>query len=208
MVRAVSLVAILVAMAWSAGQVLAASSTAVPGECFPDGSRTLAQSNEARVYKGSNGARYGCLFKTGHRVRLASAARPLRAIRTAGPFAAFSEAPYHDGALDEDVPWTVFSIGLCRDDGRRFKYTVATTRVFDLVVSRYGDVAWIVAGPHGYDVNAIDASTSDPHQPTVLGSGDDIDPRSLTISGTTVKWRESGDFHSARMKPRVSSCRP
>src|SRR4051812_8079688 len=128
MVRVASVLTILVAMAWSASQVLAAPSAARSGPCFPAGSKTLAVSDQLRVYKKANGARYGCVFKTGKRALLATPPKPLRAIRAGGLFAAYSQAPYFDGGLGDDVPWEVVSVGLCRRDGRRYKYIVATTR--------------------------------------------------------------------------------
>jgi hypothetical protein len=136
--------------------------------------------------------------------------------RTRGPFAAFVRPAHHDGATDEDVLATVYSIGLCRRDARRFKYVfvageaLGSHPVTDLVLSRYGDVAWIARPAHAgafYAVMKLDASTR-PREARVLAFRRDVGPRSLRISGTRISWREGGRSVSDRLKPRVASCRP
>ena len=167
----------------------------------------MARSAEARVFEKANGARYGCLYATGKRRLVATAAKPLRAIRAGGPFVAFSQASFHDGATDNDIPWEVFSVGLCRGDARRFKYIIATTRVTDLVVSRHGDIAWIAKGDGGYVIYKADGSTENPRDPTVVAGNRHIDPDSLKVSGTRIKWVENGEPAMDRLRPRVSVCR-
>jgi hypothetical protein len=184
--------------------------------CDPAGSTTVARSADGRLFTSRGGALYGCLFAKSRPLFLVSGSLPAVTPRTRGPFAAFVRPAHHDGATDEDVRATIYSIGLCRRDARRFKYIAPAGEAFgnhpvsDLVLSRYGDVAWIARPARAggfYAVLKLDASTN-PRAPQVLGFARDVGPRSLRISGTRISWREGSRSFSDRLKPRVASCRP
>jgi hypothetical protein len=71
--------------------------------------------------------------------------------------------------------------------------------VVGLVVKTDGSVAWIaeVAGlpgraPTEYEVHAVDKSGS-----RVLASGTEIAPKSLALSGSTLRWTAGGKLFSA-----------
>jgi hypothetical protein len=196
---------------------IAATADGASSSCNPAGSVTVARSADGRLFTSRSGALYGCLFAAPRPLFLASGTLPVGTPRTRGPFAAFVRPAHHDGATDEDVRATLYSIGLCRRDARRFKYvapageaTLGKNPVSDLVLSRYGDVAWIARPAHAggfYAVMKLDATTN-PRAPRVLAFSRDVSPRSLRISGTRISWREGGRPVSGRLKPRVASCRP
>jgi hypothetical protein len=187
---------------------LGASAGAASPACGPAGSRTVVASKRAVIFHSRGGAFYGCLAARGKPVFLALDTLPLGTPHVAGPFAAFSRPAHHDGATDEDVPATVLSIGLCRSDGRRFKYNrAAGDSVSDLVLSRYGDVAWIARQGGTYRVAKLDASTTRTRPVTVAESGA-IAPRSLTLKSGRISWRDGTARHSARLRPLRSTCRP
>jgi hypothetical protein len=187
------------------------------GSCTPRGSKTLAHSRDARVFRGASGAFYGCLTHTGARTFLATKSVPIDNVRTAGPFAAFSRAGFRDGESGDQIPATVSSIGLCRGEKgrapRRYKYIVQTAdSVTDLVLSRDGDVAWIAAVPGGVPtVYKLDADAqrdrSGGAKPVEVGSGTGVDPRSLALNGDRLSWREDGQSRSDTLKRRVATCR-
>jgi hypothetical protein len=199
--------------------LVAASATAraAPSGCDPAGSTTVARSHDARLFTSRGGALYGCLFATQRPLFLNTGTLPVAAPRTRGPFAAFAVPAHHDGATDEEVRATIYSIGLCRRDARRFKYAgpageagPGKSPVSDLVVSRYGDVAWIArpAHPGGYyALMKLDATTN-PRAPRVMAFTRELAPRSLRLSGTRFSWSEGGRRFGGRLKPRVASCRP
>jgi hypothetical protein len=188
--------------------VALADARATRSGCAPAGSRTVVAAKDARVFRSRGGAYYGCLLTRGKPVFLATRTLPFDTPRAAGPFAAFSLPAHHDGALDDDVPATVRSIGLCRSDARRFKYnTAAGGRVSDLVLSRRGDIAWIARRGGGYRVLKLDATTGR-HKPATLAQSATIAPRSLTLKRGRLRWRDGASRRSARLKPLLSTCRP
>lgn len=204
--RGLGLGASLIAVAAVAG--LAGPADAGSSGCTPAGSTTVAAGKAARIFRSHGGAFYGCLRSRGVPVFLATKTLPLRTAHVAGPFAAFSRPPHHDGQTDEDMPATVSSIGLCRSDARRFKYNVgAGDAVTDLVVSRHGDIAWIARVGGIYRVVKLDTSAS--RRPgSVLDRSATIAPRSLTLKSGRVSWRDASVRHSARLRTTVSTCRP
>jgi hypothetical protein len=177
----------------------------------------LAQSSEARVFRGSNGAFYGCLFSTGRNTFLATKSIRIRNVHTAGPFAAFSRAGFRDGESGEDIPTVVESVGLCRGgrgDRRMLKWIASTgdrpsgeDSVTDLDVSRHGDIAWIATDGAGYQVFKLDATSAKSREPRLLGEGEEVDPRSLRIKGSRVTWSQGGEPTSAPLRKRVATCR-
>ena len=71
--------------------------------------------------------------------------------------------------------------------------------VFGLRVSRLGRVTWIARGVDGFEVHRADAAGRD----RVLDSGPRIEPRSLTVRRTKLRWRNGSrvrraDFHGMR----------
>lgn len=168
----------------------------------------MVAAKDARVFRSRGGAYYGCLLTRGKPVFLATRTLPFGTPRAAGPFAAFSLPAHHDGALDDDVPAIVLSIGLCRSDARRFKYNAAAGgRVSDLVLSRHGDIAWIARQGGGYRILKLDATTGRDKPATVARSAT-IAGRSLTLKRGRLRWRDGATRRSARLKPLPSTCRP
>jgi hypothetical protein len=189
--------------------VARAGAASARSACTPAGSKTVVTGKSSRVFRSRGGSFYGCLFARRKPVFLATGTLPLGAPRVGGPFAAFSRRAHHDGsALEEDVPATVLSIGLCRNDRRRFKYdTGAGGRVSDLVVSSRGDIAWIAHQAGAYRVFKLDATTPR-RKPATVSTSATIAPRSLTLKRGRISWRDAGSRRSARLKPLLSTCRP
>jgi hypothetical protein len=208
--RALLLVALTAVAA--AGAIGSPATADQPSSCDRPGSRTLAQSSEARIFRNRGGAFYGCLFRTGKNVFLETKSIPIRNVRTAGPFAAFSRGAYHDGQNGFDVPTTVSSIGLCR--GRPGKWVAQTgdaplgeDAVTDLELSRHGDIAWIATSGAGYAVYKLDADAKVDRKPILLAEGEEVDPRSLRLRGSHITWSQGGEPASAPLKRLVGACR-
>jgi len=93
-------------------------------------------------------------------------------------------------------------------DGHRFRNLDVSSEtlpgrareVADLELKANGSVAWIVdrfefmGSPHTIDVVAVDSAGR-----RVLDSGTDVDPKSLTLTGSTLTWVKSGATRSASL---------
>jgi hypothetical protein len=207
-------VAALSSILASAGPASAASSK----PCAKRGSETFAKSRDGRVFRSANGAFYGCLYSTGATTFLSTKSVPIQNVHTVGPFAAFSRPNFRDGESGDDIPTTVVSIGLCRGKSgrspRRYKYVTAAQGLFvtDMVMSRHGDIAWIAQDEAGNRrVLKLDADAQRDRfgsaVPVELAAGPDIDPKSLTLSGSRLSYRQGGAAKTTTLKKRVATCR-
>ena len=200
----------------------AALAVALPGggasaserSCAGKAARVLARGDEALAYRAANGAYYGCLYRTGRSLFIRTAALPLHNVRSHGPFVAFSIQRYVNGEDGSDQPAAVFSIGVCRRDGRRFKHVgasgdaaVGDDPVTDLVLTRTGEIAWIAAPPEaGGEVRVMKADASG--GTTTVATGTDIGVHSLRLRGRRLSWTRAGTREGERLRTRVSTCRP
>jgi hypothetical protein len=177
--------------------------------CSHKGSRTVLATDQARIYRQtgrteSGDLEYllrGCLYRTNRRVLLAEGSgdglfEQVESLRLAGRFAAF-------GVTGSIKALTLGSAVRVVDLRRRKRRDAAPRqnpfKTFDLELKRNGSVAWI-AGPRPgfaatgpFQVFKTDASG----RQLLLASGDDIDPRSLALSGSHVYWTQGGAPFSA-----------
>jgi hypothetical protein len=177
--------------------------------CLPSGSRTLRQNSRARVYR-RGGLTFGCLFDRGRPVELALGAEETidgEPIDLTGPLVAYPVL--YCGV--EDCSSVVELVDLRgRFDGERRALTDRTVPddhppVPDVEVASNGAVAWIAcpeltcAGRGLKRVWVADSTASDGVSRSI-GRGRGIAPRSLTVSGSRVRWIDRGRMRSARIR--------
>ncbi|MEZ5121961.1 MAG: hypothetical protein R2736_10365 [Solirubrobacterales bacterium] len=177
------LVALSVVLALAA--VPAASAKRAP-RCPPHGAQVVQKTVRAAVFvRASTGAYVGCLRPRGSARRLATPDdiySSVDAVALAGRFAAyvFSETP----ACKADCPPDVTGSGrvgvVDLRTGRRAGASALGVQA--LALTRSGTAAYLVAD----GLHALSA-TGD----VVLDTGD-IPPKSVTASGTTIRWTNAG----------------
>jgi hypothetical protein len=181
--------------------------------CASQPGKTILSSSEARVFEqrrvfywGFVPFAYACLYSVDQRVALGpdgfderGVGLRLRQFRLAGPYLAYGcggnwmdrcrsgvrVVDLRDGSVRRPLmPDWVFDLN---------GWTVPT----DVELKGNGSVAWILAGPVGWprEVGALDTNGQ-----RLLDSGARIDPASLTLDGTTVRWRKGDQMHSAALE--------
>jgi hypothetical protein len=182
----------------------ATAAGAVTPSCAAKGSKTLASNSTARVFERAHeeGDRlYGCLRSVGRRIALADAyddgyveSGAYDQVRLAGRFVVFRytavdmscKAACPPGYDTADVDHTIFDL-------RRRKFSTVEDDVLEgaVALSAYGG-AWIERTRLGPAVIARDRKGQ-----RVLDRGD---VASLTVSGSTVRWTQSGAPQQARLR--------
>ena len=178
--------------------------------CGPAGARTLAADAKARVYA-TGGQVYGCSRGAQRRFALGGQ-RSCLGGSLAGPFALMgSRVAYGVERCGVDTGRSLILVRAL-DTGRVSVDLPATSsrvgvesyvRVTAIVLSPSGSVAWItqagsiVAHRQLTEVHAARAGGA--AGPRVLDAGPGIATRSLSLSGSTVRWRDGGRMRSARL---------
>ena len=187
---------------------LAPGARAAQASCPPSGARTLAVNGAAYLYTQS-GSLYGCLGTRATRLGAAPAVRlpgaPRVALYALGPrYAGIALA-----SMGVDTSSSVVAVVDLRS-GRTVARAPATTperraesfiSVTALLLDPHGTLAWIGAR------SAVGAFTPifEVHTLTTAGanhllaSSAQIDPRSLTLAGETLHWRQANAPHSHRI---------
>jgi hypothetical protein len=176
--------------------------------------KTVARTSAVRIYrdgsKGGSGKKvpryFACLrhAKTAAR-RLPVAAADtvgfmtLHSFRITGHFVAYVQR----GEYPEDLSESVWSLSVATGTSRLYYSTDGFFDVTSLVVNRIGSVAYI-------DRNVASSPNYPDRKPATfhvyrgvggkrlqLDSGEDIDPESLTVVGSEVRWVRGGQPRSA-----------
>lgn len=185
--------------------------------CAMKGSKTLAASEHARVYRtphDADGDRdvVGCLYRTGRRRILGSGGsefNPIAAetyvgrVRLAGRFVAFSDhitGRWGQGFTIEVVDLrsgkrrTAWGIPPRRDSGQ-------SADVESIVLRKNGSAAWMYvfrASPEATLERFVAKLDGDGQ--ARLAEGADIEPGSLALANATVYWTQAGQPRSAPLR--------
>jgi hypothetical protein len=186
------------------GAAAATSSAGAALPCGPAGARTLAASQQARVYV-SGGIVYGCASNARKRIRLGEETSCIGTplidpVRVTGGLAA-----YGSETCGIDTGSTVVVVRRLTD-GRQLRSKPATSpvgpesyeSVTSLVVARDGAVGWIATGQSvGNHHAVVEVWRSDRRGTARLDSGSAVRSRSLRLTGSTLRWRHGTGTRTA-----------
>lgn len=202
--RRIGLVTFVLVAAW----LVQSATAAAPGaSCGRPQGQTLAQSASARAYT-LNGEVYACAIPNGV-VRHLGSASVCVGTKRAAPVAV-------DGGF---VAYALESCGIDTGSsqvivmrartGKRLHADPATTEptgpesyetVQSLVVKRNGSDAWIaVANSLGTHKTMTEVHAHGTGGFVLLDSGSAINPSSLRLAGSTLRWRHGSRKHSSRL---------
>jgi hypothetical protein len=178
--------------------------------CLSTGSRTLATTNLARIYK-KNGKTFGCLYSVNRRLQIGTYGSNIvamggqRNVRVAGRFVAFEQfatgkdlALYTVKVYDLRTRRPVIEVGTGKTPPiADFEAGIGpTTR---LRLRPTGQVAWIArdltVSPPRYEVHTHGRNDH------VLASGADIEPASLGLIGNRLSWKQAGKRYHTTLGP-------
>ncbi len=182
-----------------------------PARCAVAGSKTVAASARIRVFKAVSKrddlpSFYGCLYSRNNRIRLSvetdgTSTFRMRLLTLAGTYVAFAESQTSDEIGDR--PDQVIAVNLATGARRTIRTgpNVAAQpplpRVSDLVLTRSGSLAWIVALEGRNEVHRRDIGAS---ADTVLDSGPEVQEGSLGLARSLIYWTKGGLAASAPIK--------
>jgi hypothetical protein len=184
--------------------------------CQLAGSKTETSSRNARAFsrrtvvRGSSVRRwYGCLHSRNRRYVLGDVGPSGEFLDRVAPLRLAGRFVGHANEFTASSGDAVGAIVVVRDlrtgaVRHRFENASDFARydVTDLEQRTSGSVAWIAAtSPFGppttnYEVRAMSGSS----ERAVLDSGPGIEPRSLTLRGTTLRWRNAGAERSVTLE--------
>lgn len=197
----------------AAGSWISAADGRTPGKCIAEGSKTVAFSAHARVFR-LRGGTYGCLLSTGRRVMLGQyvpkddyGESGQRNVVLAGRYVAFESFSVGRGRSLYRVSVVDLRTGTVLHDAATVPVSPAndsqqeavglgpTTRIR---LRSTGQVAWIARDPYGaspvYVIRKIDDRRS-----IDLDNGEDIGATSLRLSGSTLRWTHAGQPRTAQL---------
>jgi hypothetical protein len=198
---------------------LPAAAGAKSSSCASSGSKTLAQSEYARVYAPARVKKppaiatgrvgvYGCVFKTGRRTRLdggRSAPVHVAPIRLNGRYVAFERGI--GSGMGEPLSIRVFDLktGRLHREAEDPGFGDPDFAVTDLVVTAGGAAAWIVdtQGPDERGGSRPEVHTLDADGRQIRDLASDAEPielGSMALAGATVYWTKGGVARSYRLR--------
>jgi hypothetical protein len=217
--RSTAMWLVVLATVLTAAVTLPAISEASRARCQSPGSRTVVSSSHARVFaKVTKQTRlnretsyYGCLFSVGRKYRIgivdhdAQHSFSLSPMRLRGRYVGFADQYGHPaGGTYAAIRVVDLRTGeqLHGIDTPRMEDLAPELLVTDLVLRPNGNVAWILTKNRVlprpvYDVYKHDPSA--PERQRALDSSRAIDPNSLTLAGSTVRWSKRGVRRSATL---------
>lgn len=183
--------------------------------CIPSGSTVLARNRYVWVYRtrarraGEPAATMACLAgHTGHITLLAPTRLNRRSslgpFELAGRVAAYLETEFGvDSGTTQLVVVDVGARRVLRSTGVG-QYVdagiISSEQVTRFVVTPRGSVAWsAVQTEHREQVGVSIYAAPREGAPALVEVGADIDPGSLTLAGTTLRWTRAGAAHTAAM---------
>lgn len=176
--------------------------------CGPKSAKTLARSSSARLFL-RQAKIYGCANGKRHQFLIGNQSSCLVAPGLASPVAAAGQLAGY-GLVRCLVDTRSASVVIRRlSDGKQLNRLAASTgkqrpesfdSVASLVLRSDGSVAWIttVASPLAR-VSTAEVHRADRHGAALLDSGPAINPRSLSLHGSTVSWTDGGSRRSASL---------
>ena len=186
------------------GAALAQSPAGTSPLCGPTSARTLAASHQARVY-GSGAVVYGCAKSGRSSIRLGERGSCIGAARIVPITVTDSLAAYGSETCGIDTGSTLVVVRRLTDGQQLHSSPAAAPvgpesyeTVTSLVLKGDGAVAWIATVMSiGNHRAAVEVWRSDRHGTTRLDSRADTRPRSLRLRGSTLRWRDGTQTHTA-----------
>jgi hypothetical protein len=194
-----------------------AASARTEAPCAMKGSKTLAASSYARIYRTPElkaGGRdvYGCVYRTGHRRYLGSggskvdfiaAETYIGRVALAGRFVAFSDHITGRWGVGFSIEVVDLTTGTRRTatgvPSRRDSSQQAD--VDSIVLRKNGSAAWMYSfRPSPDDPRERFVAKLDSDGQAELARGFDIEPHSLALGGATVYWTQAGAPRSATLR--------
>lgn len=174
------------------------------GPCWPAGSRTIVRTDRGRVYTGSDGRDYGCLFSVGRSIRLDPGEAPNgRPYVLHAPYVAYRQVIRHADTHRISVDLDVLDLRSGRskhhvkdvfDHERRTGINRNQATLPSLVLKGNGSVAWISMVPWSYlrfvyrlDTRGIERLDLDAQ----------IRKHSLRLRRGRLSWVRDGVTHTA-----------
>jgi hypothetical protein len=192
------------------------------GSCTPPRTRTLEDDGSFRIYaeryvydpvipgRANGGGVYGCNRSTGQRWFLApdgpsdgyidhyECGESLGELATAGALALFSvDGQCTNGAATDRMRIIDLTTGTLRLDTDPRVAPFPAGFVEDVALAPTGSAAWTVCQFQGHTCQVVDETAYGPN--TLLDQGDTIDPKSLTLDGTTLSWHNNGETKTATL---------
>jgi hypothetical protein len=183
------------------------------GSCATARGKTILTTATSRVYKtwgvdevGSDRYAYACRFG-GHAIALgASSGDPdgtTQHFQLAGPYVSFVSYANNESGLDEHV-----AVVDLRGFGRTVRDAAPSTRnaaygfAAKPLLSARGSSAWVAE-----DCGHADRACGQPYEVWIadragtrrVDQGDQIDPKSLTLDGSALTWRNNGETKTATL---------
>jgi hypothetical protein len=162
--------------------------------------RYIRDRDEVRTY-------YGCLRRVGRPFELGSVdengVERLDSFIAAGPYLAFQGYDGNSSATSVTLARIDLRNGRIRQNNTEFgSYLSASNALEDVVLTRYGALAWIVASSNGFDPLERRVEKLDRDGQVVLDRGPGVDRHSLaaTSSGTRLYWTNAGQPRSAALR--------
>ncbi len=168
------------------------------GSCAPAGSRVLASSGVAALYR-AGGSVYGCLGSRDTLLGPSSAlSHPTRIARQvlAGRFAGVDVAQMGVDTFASSVKVVDLASGATVASApatAALRRPESFIQVSAMAITPAGTLAWIgSASAIGMPAPTYEVRTLHGSAQRLLARGPRIDPHSLALSGTTLRWRQDG----------------
>lgn len=203
-----------------AGLLMPSASTAATKRgCFPKDGHGVLRTDRARIFSRPGGPDfYGCLFATGRPLAIGEEEAPdsgsgtfLNGFRVAGPFVAYIESGSGRYEPTVDHLW-LYDLRRSHDEDLAtfgFLYPppypapLRKVRITDMELKRTGATAWIhqplLADTFDSPLGPPQVMKHDRGGTASLDTGPGIDPKSLTLSGSTLTWTNGGQPRTATL---------
>lgn len=178
--------------------------------CEAANRETLADTSAVRVYRVTRGELedrvFACLKRNGRKTWLWFHGEDVELhfvepIRIEGPLVGFGAGTI--GRAHNQGTW----VEVIDTRTRRSLFSRRErdgTRILDLELTAGGSAGWIAEdGEGGFPVRRLDGLGA-----ADLDDGAGVDPQSLTLSGSELRWTKSGEPRSAPIAPAAGTCRP
>ncbi len=202
------IIALIVAVGAISACSAAAATTSTPAApCGPTAARTLAASGSARVYAVGRLV-YGCAAGGGgRRVALGTTNLCIRSVQVQAVTVAGRLAAFGAQTCGVDTGSSVVRVQRLTDGHTLFTHPAVSTAgpesyttVTAIAADGTGDVAWVAHSSsivrHAQSTAVYAAAGATVHR---LDTGNAIEPGSLRLNGTTVRWQNGSRRRSGRL---------
>jgi hypothetical protein len=178
--------------------------------CTQKGRETIVTSSRARVFKRRGkeyGYVWGCLYSVGRSFKLGYYDEEgpdffsVSPIRLAGVHVGYNAGGETRQGYESDVIVRDLRTGRCVHRWvAPAAGSIGDLRVEDLELKKNGSIGWIASRSRFQGGPIQEVYKSDTRgKATLVDSGEDIDPKSLTLSGSILYWTKAGQAYSASL---------